>query len=116
MLRERCPLDLGDVLVIDFTHPALVRGNVGGSARRIPVSTVHEHDGVVYDAAGMPEYSRARQRGGLLSFIFSDVVHLHHGICLLLHPTSDDVEITIMVQAHDRVVNSYRQIRATVPA
>src|ERR1700756_2096812 len=116
MLRERCPLDLGDVLVIDFTHPALVRGNVGWSARWIPVSTVHQHDGVVYDAARMPENSRSRERGRLLPFIFGDVVHLHIGNGVLLCPASDDVEITITVQAHGRVVNSHRQIRATVPA
>src|SRR5215469_10295898 len=116
MLREGCPLDLGNVLVIDFTRPALVRGNVGWSTRRIPVSTVYEHDGIDYDDANMAESSGHRQRGGLLPFIFGDVVHLHIGNGILLCPASDDVKIPITVQAYDRVVNSHRHIRATVPA
>src|SRR6185369_12585227 len=60
------PLNFQTIVVVDLSHPALVRSDILrlGSGR-VLVGAVNVHDGVAYDGAGVPEYGRSGDRRSL---------------------------------------------------
>ena len=103
--------------MVDLSHPALVRSQVGWSgALGIFVSAVNVDDGVIEQRPGMPEHGRTRDGSGLFPGVLLSVVNLYVLHRIGLGPTADEVDEAIAVSADDGVIHGDGNVGAAIPS
>src|SRR5215475_2846745 len=114
MRGQLAPFDLVWILVIDFSHPALI--GCDGFAARIFLCAIHIHDGVVCNSSSMPEHRRAGYGGRLAPSVSLRVIDLYDVHWPILGTAANQVNVAVVRHTDHRAVDRGGNILRAIPA
>ena len=104
------PGNLAGIFVIDLANPALVRGDVLGRTRWIPVGPININYGVTRHCARMSEDRSSWNRSRLLPSILFGVINLNVIYRVGFRPAAYQIDVAVTVNTGNRVLHRDRHV------